>query len=160
MYTAESLLDIHERSHRGLTKLLEHCRQFSIEELNSEMAGFGYATVRLQIHHIIGAEKYWTGVLYGRIDADDDDPNYPTIDSLEIYRQQVFEITERYLQAVSLEELNTPRKMITWQNIERMLTPAHVIMRTQMHIYHHQGQILAICRLLGKPASGLDFPIV
>jgi uncharacterized damage-inducible protein DinB len=89
-----------------------------------------------------------------------DEPNYPTIKLIEKYRLEVFGIAEEYLRGTSLEELNTPRKMITWQNIERTLTPAHIIMRTQTHIYHHQGQVLAICRILGKPASGLDFPIV
>jgi uncharacterized damage-inducible protein DinB len=143
-----------------LKKLLEHCGQFSIDELNREIPGFGYPTVRLQLHHIIGAEKYWISVLHDRIDADDDDHKYPTIESLEIYRQEVAIVVEEYLRSASMEELNTPRKMMTWQKIERTLTPALVIMRTQMHIYHHQGQILAICRLLGKPAEGMDFPII
>lgn len=124
------------------------------------MDGFGYPTVRLQLHHIIGAQKYWLGVIQGRIDADDDDPLYPTIESLEEYRRQIFDLTGQYLRGASEEELNSPRTMMTWQKVERILTPAHLILRTQMHIYHHQGQILAICRQLGKPASGLDFPIV
>ncbi len=160
MYTSESLIDIHERSQRSLTKLLEHCRGFTIDEINREMDGFGYPTIRLQLHHIIGAEKYWIGVLQGHMYVDDDDPNYPTIESLEAYRQEIFEATKAYLKAASVAELNTPRKMITWPNNERILTPAHIVLRTQMHIYHHQGQVLAICRLLGKPCpGGLDFPI-
>ena len=124
------------------------------------MDGFGYPTVRLQLHHIIGVQEYWLGVIQGHFNADEDDQLYPTIESLEKYRQQVYGATENYLKAASNEELNTPRKMMTWQKIERILTPAHIIVRTQTHIYHHQGQILAICRLLGKPVSGLDFPIV
>jgi uncharacterized damage-inducible protein DinB len=143
-----------------LKKLLEYCQQFSVDEINREMTGFGYPTIRLQLHHIIGAEKYWIGVLHDRIDADDDDPKYPTIESLEIYRQELAIVVEEYLRSASMEELNTPRKMMTWQKIERTLTPALVIMRTQMHIYHHQGQIIATCRLLGKPAEGMDFPII
>jgi len=31
-------------------------------------------------------------------------------------------------------------------------------MRTLTHFFHHQGQIAAMCRLLGKPVSGLDYP--
>jgi uncharacterized damage-inducible protein DinB len=159
MYTAQSLLDIHSRSHQSLSKLLVHCSQFSIDEINCEMAGFGYPTIRLQLHHSIGAEEYWIGVLKGHFD-DEDDSLYPTVDSLESYRQRIFNVTEEYLHSASSDELNTPRKMITWQNKERILIPAHVIMRTQAHLYQHQGQILAMCRQLGKPASGLDFPIV
>lgn len=159
IYTAETLVEFHERAHRSLKRLLEHCRQLRAEELNRELAGFGYPTVRLQLHHVIGAEKYWIGVLQGRIDVDENDPDYPTIESLEVYRQQVLSATAEYLRASSVEELNTARSMMTWGNRKRILTPAHVFIRTQTHIYHHQGQIVAMCRLLGKPAAGMDYPI-
>jgi uncharacterized damage-inducible protein DinB len=161
VYTASSLLDIHERSHRTLKKLLEHCRQFSIDEINREMPGFGQKSLRLTFYHTIGAEKYWTGVLLGYIYDDDDDSLYPTIDSLQKYNEDAYAETEGYLRSASPDELNTPRKMITDPNKERILMPARVIMRIQTHIYHHNGQIMTICRLLGKPAGpGLDFPIV
>lgn len=142
-----------------MKKLLEHCRQLSAEELNREIVGFGYPTVRLQLHHEIAAEKYWIGVLQGRMDVDDNDSDYPTIESLDTYRQQVFSVTAEYLRAASVEELNTARSMKTWGNKERILTPAHVIIRTLTHLYHHQGQIVAMCSLLGKPAPGMDYPI-
>jgi uncharacterized damage-inducible protein DinB len=159
MHTSEALLDIHERAHRNLATLLEHCRQFSAEEIDRELPGFGYPTVRLQLHHEIGAEKYWIGVLEGRIDADEDAPDYPTIASLEVYRENVFATVEGYLHAATVEELNTARPMMTWRKQEQMLVPAHVILRTVMHLYHHQGQVVAMCRLLGRPGSGMDFPL-
>jgi uncharacterized damage-inducible protein DinB len=159
MHNSESLLDLHERAHLNLTALLAHCHGLSGEELNRELTGFGYPSVRLQLHHGIGAEKYWIGVLEGRIDAEDDDPDYPTVESLEVYRKEVFAATEAYLRASSAEELNTPRPMMTWGNRERVLIPAHVVLRTVTHLYHHQGQIVAMCRLLGKPCTGVDYPI-
>ena len=117
--------------------------------------------MRLQLYHILGSQNYWIGVLQGRMDADEDDPKYPTIDSLEKYHEQIFKMTEEYLQGASMEEVSTPRKMMTWQNIARTLIPAHVIMRTVTHLYQHQGQIMAICRMLGKPVErGMDFPII
>ena len=78
MYTTAALVEFHERAHQSLKKLLEHCHQLSAEELNRELSGFGYPTVRLQLHHDIGAEKYWTGVLQGRIDvrSNDDSDHY------------------------------------------------------------------------------------
>lgn len=158
MFTSDVLLTLHERAHRNLRALLAHCRTLSAEELNLELPGFGYPTVRLQLHHEIGAEKYWIGVLQGRIDADDDSPGYPTVASLEVYREQVCAATEDYLRSASAQELNTARPMITWGNREVMLTPAHVFMRTLTHLYHHQGQIVAMCRLMGKPCAGLDYP--
>jgi len=98
-------------------------------------------------------------LLEGRIDAEENDSDYPTVQSLERYREDVFALGEKYLRNISVEELNTQKIMKTWGNRDRLLVPAEVILRTQMHLYHHQGQILAMCRLLGRPASGMDYPI-
>lgn len=160
MYTIEALLDLHKRAHGSFQKLLTHCSQLSTEELNQELQGFGYPTVRLQLHHILEAEKYWIGVLEGRIEADDNADDYSTIKSLEAYRKEVFKATEHHLRNASEEEFNIARPMMTWNKGEQLLKPAHILLRTQTHIYQHQGQILAMCRLLGKPGpAGLDFPI-
>ena len=68
-------------------------------------------------------------------------------------------MTERYLRGVSFDILNTAQSMTTWGNRQRLLIPAQVILRTQVHYYHHQGQVLGMCRILGKPGGGLDYPI-
>lgn len=73
MHTPQALLDLHERAHGSLKKLLAHCRQFSAEELDRELTGFGYPSVRRQLHHAIGGEEYWIGVLEGRLQVDDND---------------------------------------------------------------------------------------
>ena len=159
MFTNEALLDLHERGHRSLQKLLAHCQQLSAEEIDREHPSFGYPTVRLQLCHVIGAEEYWIGVLRGSFSAEDNEAAYPTIESLEGYRQQVAATTDQYLSEASTEELNTARPMMTWQNRERLLMPAHVFMRTLTHIYQHQGQVLAMSRMMGRPAEGMDFPI-
>lgn len=159
MQTAEGLLDIHERCHRNLIGLLEHCTALSLDQLNQELPGFGYPTLRLQIHHELGAERYWIGVLAGKMIIDDDEALHPTISTLQSMRESVAATTVEYLRGASVEELNTPRTLLTWGNVERSLQPAHVVLRTQMHLYHHQGQVLAMCRLLGHPRSGLDYPI-
>ncbi|MCA9245127.1 MAG: DinB family protein [Phycisphaerales bacterium] len=160
MYSPEALLDIHERAHCSLRKLLDHCRSLTPDELNRELPGFGYSSARLQLHHITMAQKYWLSVIEDRMSADENDADYPTIDALEAFRAQTFEKTAAYLTRASSDELNTPRPMLTWRGDRPNLTPAHVILRTQTHIYQHQGQIIAMCKLLGKPTlPGLDFPL-
>lgn len=160
MYTAEGLIDFHNRGHQSLKKIIEHCQLFSVEELCKEIVGFGYPSLRLQLHHVIGCEKYWIGVLQGRMDVDDDISQYPTIEKLMAYRQDVHSATEQYLRTVSAEDLSTARPMITWGNNEKILIPAQVFMRTLTHIYHHIGQIAAMCRLMGHPIEqGMDYPI-
>ncbi len=161
MFTAANLSDIHSRAQETLRKLLAHCASLTADELNREMDAFGDPTVQLQLHHVISAERYWVGVLEGRMDVDEDQADYPTAEILETFRQQVFALGENYLKGASVEELNTPRPMITWGNKERVLYPAHVIIRTQMHIYHHMGKVGAMCRIMGKPIPpGMDYPIV
>ena len=158
-HTPAALLDLHERSHRNVRELIEHCRALSADDLHRELDGFGYPSVQLQIHHALGAERYWLGVLEGRIDADEDAPAYPTIDDLEALRTGVAAATASYLRGVTAAELNTAVTLATWGGRERSLVPAQVILRTQTHLYHHQGQVLAMCRLLGAPGGGLDYPV-
>ena len=159
LHASSALLDIHQRAHQNLAALLEHCRALPGADLNREQEGFGYASVRLQLHHAIGAERYWVGVLQGQMLVDDDDPAFPTIDSLEILRVRVAGVTEDYLRGAAADELNKPRPMTTWGGKERHLVPARIVMRVVTHLYHHQGQVVAMCRLLGKPAGGLDYPL-
>lgn len=159
MYTSIMLRDLHQKAHLNLQVLLEHCLTLSGQELNREIPGFGYPTVRLQLHHEIGAEEYWVSVLKGDIIVDENDSDYPTVPSLQAYRKKVFEATEAYLNGTMENDLNTPRSVMTWRKKELLVIPAYVIMRTLTHLYHHQGQITAMCRILDKSIAGLDFPV-
>jgi uncharacterized damage-inducible protein DinB len=160
MYTSEALLDIHQRCHRSLGLLMEHCRVFDAEHFNRQVEGFGYPTMRLQIHHVIGAQKYWLSVVQDRMNADENDANFQSIDHLEAFRAEVFKATESYLNGASDEALNARREMLVWGGKRPALMPALVILRTQTHIFHHMGQVTAMCRLFGKPApSGMDFSL-
>lgn len=161
MYSAAALLDVHTRSHRSLVKLLDHCDAFSDVELARELEGFGCPSIAHQLHHGIGAERYWVSVVNGQMRVDEDPANMASISALRAFRETVAGATAEYLRGASDAELNTPRTMMTWGEHERELVPAHVIMRTQTHIFQHQGQIAAMCRLLGKPIPpGLDFPLL
>jgi uncharacterized damage-inducible protein DinB len=159
MHTPAALLDLHERVHRNVRGLLEHCFTLDAAELNRELPGFGYPTVRLQLHHMIGAEEYWVGVLVGVVDPDDDDSAFPDVNALEAWRGRVAAATQAYLRSVTAETLNNARPHATWGGRTRVFSPARAILRTQTHHYQHQGQVLAMCRLLGKPGGGLDFPL-
>ena len=160
MHTPDGLRDLHARAHTNLTALLTHCRGLDAEALNRDMEGFGDGTVRLQLHHAVTAERYWIGVVLGRSRDAEDADQHPDIPSLEALREQVFAFTDGYLARVSAEELNTPRPMVTWDGKEYPLAPAHVVLRTVTHIYHHMGQVAAMCRLLGHPCTqGLNYPI-
>ncbi|HEU4394358.1 MAG TPA: hypothetical protein VFS92_02260, partial [Planctomycetota bacterium] len=105
MYTAEALADIHERSHRSLAKLIAHCGALDAPAIDRTLDGFGYPTVRLQLHHVIGAERYWLGVLHGRVLEEEDDAKFPTIAALEAFRVGAAAATRDYLAGASPAEL-------------------------------------------------------
>lgn len=160
MYHPSALLDLHERGHRSLMKLLDHCAAFSTEELARELEGFGFPNVRQQLEHVIGAEEYWIRVIQGCYLEGEDEPEHPTVMELEAYRKEVAGATAAYLRGASEAELNTPREMWTWPGKLRALVPAQIVVRTVTHAYQHQGQVLAMCRLLGRPGpADLDFPL-
>lgn len=159
-YSAESLIDVYTRTQSVFQKLMNHCGGFTDDELARELEGFGYSSVRHQLHHVIGAEQYWIGVLRGLMLIAEDPADMASIAALGAFRERVADVTTGYLHGASDDELNTPRSMTTWGGTERELTPAHVILRTQTHVFQHQGQVAAMCRLLGKPIPpGLDFPL-
>ena len=158
MHTAESLRDVHDRTHRSLADLCAHLAGLPDGALVTELEGFGYPTLRLQLHHMLGAEEYWIGVLEGRVEVSEDDA-FPDLASLTAYRDTVAAATRAYLAAAEPAALNTARSMVTWGGREKVLIPAAVVLRTQTHHYTHLGQILAMVRLLGHPARGLDFPL-
>jgi uncharacterized damage-inducible protein DinB len=158
--TADDLLDIHRRTHASLARLLDHCAGFSTEELRRNLDGFGYPNLLLQLHHVLGAERYWFGVLQGRMLIDEPDEERDSIDALRALRERVAAATRAYLRGASESELRTRREVTAWGPKRMAVTPLHVLLRTQTHVFQHQGQVAAMCRLLGRPIPpGLDFPL-
>jgi uncharacterized damage-inducible protein DinB len=139
---------------------MHHCSGFSPVELSKELDGFGYPSIRSQLHHVIGAERYWMGVFQGQMLIDENDADFESIEALLSFRARVAGATQAYLHACSDEEVSRARKVLTWGHKEVDLSPALAILRTQTHIFQHQGQVAAMARLLGRPIpAGLDFPI-
>jgi uncharacterized damage-inducible protein DinB len=159
MYSPAALLDIHARTHRAFAALLAHAAGFPQEDLDRAHPSFGGASLRLQIAHAIGAERYWVGVLDGVVDAEEREEQLPTIAELEGARVAVADATRRRLLRTTEAELDTPREMETFGGNRVSLVPAHVHLRTMTHVFHHMGQCASICRILGRPVSGLDFPL-
>ncbi len=159
MNTNQALLDFHERTHRSISGLIAQCGELSSEQLHLEHKGFAYPTVAQQIQHAINAERYWIGVIQGRLDVEEDEADRVDSASLEALRRRVFAVTEEYLRSATDEELNTARAMVTWGGKEQVLVPARILIRTQTHFYQHQGQIVAMSNLMGFAPRRLDFPI-
>jgi uncharacterized damage-inducible protein DinB len=162
MYTSAALLDIHRRMHRNMAVLLEHCALLNSEQFQQELSGFGIPSVHRQLFHTLATEWFWMSVLRGAEPPTDERAKYNAPELLEQYRQHVAQLTADYLRGASEAELDTRRRMEVDPGEFDDLVPAHVFMRVVTHQYHHQGQVLAMCRTLGHPRSDelpVDFPI-
>ena len=161
MYTAQMLLDVHSRAHESLRRLTLFCGALSDDELRRPLAGFGWPTIHQQIEHTIGAEVYWQTVVTRGYTEEAILPELPDVAALEAFRQQTAAVTRSYLERASEAELNSRREMISDPGRTRVLRPADVILRVVTHIFHHQGQVLAMCRTIGKPndTQDVDYPL-
>ena len=161
MYNAATLLDIHARAHESLRRLIAFCGTLTDDELRRPLNGFGFPTILRQLEHTIGAEVYWQTVVTRGYTEEATLPKLPDLAAMEAFRQQTASVTRSYLDGASEAELNTLRAMISDPDRTRVLRPADVIMRVVTHIFNHQGQVLAMCRTIGKPndTHDLDYPI-
>jgi uncharacterized damage-inducible protein DinB len=161
MYTAATLLDIHARAHESLRRLIVFCGNLTDSELRRPLTGFGFPTIVRQLEHTIGAEVYWQTVVTRGYTEEARLPNLRDVTDLEAFRAQTASATRSYLARVSDADLNSPRHMISDPGKTRLLRPADVIMRVVTHIFNHQGQVLAMCRTIGKPNDkhDLDYPV-
>jgi uncharacterized damage-inducible protein DinB len=162
VYTPAALLDIHTRMHRNMAVLLEHCAQLSSEQFQQPLDGFGIPSIHRQLFHTLATEWFWMSVVRGAGPPTDERAKYNTPALLEQYRQHVAQLTADYLQGASEEELDTRRRMEVDPGYFEDLVPAHVFLRVFSHQYHHQGQVLAMCRTLGFPRDDelpVDFPL-
>ena len=161
MYNAAALLDIHARAHESLRRLIVFCGNLTDSELRRPLTGFGFSTVVRQLEHTIGAELYWQTVVMRGYTEEASLPELPDVAAIETFRAQTASATRWYLERASDAELNSPRVMISDPGKTRLLRPADVIMRVVTHMFNHQGQVLAMCRTIGKPndTHSVDYPI-
>jgi uncharacterized damage-inducible protein DinB len=161
MYNPATLLDVHARAHESLRRLIVFCGDLTEDELYRPLTGFGFPTVLGQLEHAIGAEVYWQTVVTRGYTEEATLPTLRDVAAIEAFRKQTASATHSYLERASEAELNSPREMISDPGETRLLRPADVIMRIVTHIFNHQGQVLAMCRSIGKPNDqlDLDYPV-
>ena len=156
MHTVEGLLELHSLTHAATAKLLRHCAKLSPDEFVREVPGFGFPTVHQQLFHIIDCEEWWLGGLSGLSQATHQPEEFADVAALEDYRQQIAALTAGYLRGLSSEELNTPRQFTSGEHRGAVQKPAVFFLHAMTHAFHHKGQTVAMCRLLGHPAPETD----
>ena len=156
LFTRAGLLMLHERTHEQLALIIRHAGTLPAEAFVKELPGFGKGGVRDQLVHIVHCEQGWMHRVQDRPWAARPREEYTSADVVERMRAQVAAETRELFERLSEEQINArlARQPRDWGGTLR--SPAFTLLHVITHAYHHKGQIVAMCRLLGAPAPESD----
>jgi uncharacterized damage-inducible protein DinB len=151
-----AIRDLHGSMHESLDIVLDLMGRMPQGSLATKLAGFGHATIREQITHVLTTEARWVRALqllpvrqYGL-------GNLATMDDFRRAKKDVSGSTIAYLDSLSDEKLNSELETYSDEWIGPRRCPAFILMHVITHSFHHKGQIVAMLRLLGYPAPDTD----
>jgi len=157
MFTTAGLKLFHARTHSSLDVLLTHQCSMHADLLFAELSGFARPNVRDQMFHIIANEIFWVHGLQllpmPRLSADD----YNTGEALAELKRRAMAETLEYLDRLSEPELNRDLLRVSEGWVGPPRSPAFILHHVLTHAFHHKGQVVAMCRLLGHPAPDTDY---
>ncbi|MGH9828104.1 MAG: DinB family protein, partial [Blastocatellia bacterium] len=106
MFTKDGIRALHTWTHERLDLLLSHAAILTPEEFVRELPGFGSASVRDQLAHIIACEDGWVhrlqDVPFKRLQNAD----YLTVEALKQVKPAVAAKTIAYIDGLSEAQLN------------------------------------------------------
>ncbi len=156
MFTLNGMRKFHGWTHASLTLLLDHLSTIPPADYEKELPGFGSPTVRQQVLHIFNCEAFWTHLLQGLPYRDRNPAACPTVTEARLLQQEVSRQTLSYLSTLTDGQLNAGTELRFPDGDVALRTPALVLHHVLTHAFHHKGQIVAMCRLLGHPAPDTD----
>ena len=155
MFTLDGILKFHSWTHSSLTLLFDHLETLSAAEYAKELPGFGYSSIRAQVVHLLGCEVRWVSRLRGIPVGDWNPARWPTVADARTLQAETRAQTLDYLSGLSEQQLNSNAELRFTDGVFHR-TPALVLHHVFTHAFHHKGQVVAMCRLLGHPAPDTD----
>jgi uncharacterized damage-inducible protein DinB len=156
VFTLDGIRKFHAWTHACLYLLLDHLATIDNADYRREVPGFGFATVHRQVIHIINCEVFWVDLLRGVPSADHDPAQFPLVADARRLLEEVGRQTSRFLSELTIEQLNSTRELHFSDGDTARRTPAFVLHHVMTHAFHHKGQAVAMCRVLGCPAPDTD----
>jgi uncharacterized damage-inducible protein DinB len=157
MFTTVGLKSFHARAHSSLDVLLTHLRTMHADLLLAELPGFARSNIRDQMFHTIANEIFWVQGLQRvplpHLTADD----YTTVEALAELKRRAMAETLEYLDRLSEPELNQYLLRVSEGWVGPPRSPAFILHHVLTHAFHHKGQVVDMCRLLGHPAPDTDY---
>ena len=154
VFSKEAVRSLHAWAHESLNVLFAHAATLPYDDLVRPLDGFGYSSVRDQLVHICFVEELWVRQLQG-IAVREWTGQFDSVAAITQEKERVVRETANYLERLSENGLNTPvRPAAGWSGPAR--SPAFIIQHIVTHAFHHKGQVVAMCRILGFPATDTD----
>ncbi len=156
MFTLAGIRKFHNWTHQSLTLLLDHLAKLPAADYTTEVPGFGFPTIRDQVIHILNCETFWIRTLQALPSQDQDPAGFPTVADARTLQHTVSVKTQNYLSRLSELHLNGNTELRFSDGDTAVRTPALILHHVLTHAFHHKGQIVAMCRILGHPAPDTD----
>ena len=156
MFTTDGIRKFHSWTHASLTLLLDHLSTVPESDYAKELPGFGSPSIRRQIVHVFNCEGFWIHMLQGLTFQDRDPADCPDVARARLLQHEVSRGTLDYLSGLSDEQLNSDSELRFPDGDVAVRTPALILHHALTHAFHHKGQIVAMCRVLGHPAPDTD----
>ena len=107
MFNRDGIRTLHGVTHDRLDLLLEHVAKLPQADFVRELPGFGFASVRDQLAHLLGAEDRWVHRLQFLPLPRWVSTDYQTADSIRPAKERVKAATIAYLERLPDSDLNT-----------------------------------------------------
>jgi uncharacterized damage-inducible protein DinB len=156
VFTLDGVRKLHGWTHASLNLLLNHLSTMPTADYVKQVPGFGFPTLREQTIHIFNCEGFWVHTLQGLPYADRTIEDCPVLADARLLQKNVSQSTHTYLSTLTNPQLNADTKLHFSDGDVAVRTPALVLHHVLTHAFHHKGQIVAMCRVLGHPAPDTD----
>ena len=156
MFTLDGVRKFHGWTHASLDMVLDHLSEMTANDYGREVSGFGFRTLREQTIHIFNCEGAWIHILQGLRYVDRTPQECPLVADARLLQKEVSQATHGYLSTLTNQQLNADTELHFPDGDIAVRTPALVLHHVLTHAFHHKGQIVAMCRVLGRPAPDTD----
>jgi uncharacterized damage-inducible protein DinB len=156
VFTIDGVRKLHGWTHASLNLVLDHLSIMPTNDYVTELSGFGFRTLREQAIHIFNCEGFWVQTLQGLPYVDRTPHECPLVGDARLLQKEVSQATKAYLSSLTNQHLNADTELQFSDGDVAVRTPALVLHHVLTHAFHHKGQIVAMCRVLGHPAPDTD----
>jgi len=156
MFTVDGIRKFHDWTHSSLALLLDHLSKLSPEAYAKELPSFGFNTLQKQVIHIFNCEGFWISILQGLDYLDRNAAEFPAVADAVQFQQETRGRTLQYLSSLTDHQLSADTELHFSDGDRAVRTPALILHHVFTHAFHHKGQIVAMCRELGRPAPDTD----